>query len=275
MTGTQRIAPMSATGDFEDQYRRQRLPHDVRVAGIVIGAAQLSHVLLLNDWALFGPTPTFWSLLAVRAGFGLLSGMAWMHLSRNPAAGKFDLTLLVWCLALGALTSFVATTRPPGVGITTMLGVLIVTIFYTFVPLPLRWQMVAAIALSTASILYATRVAPAAGEIPLRTLVIILVIVNVVGIGASRDVQAWRRLSFGGLLAERNLRADLEKALSEVRTLRGLLPICSHCKKIRNESGDWEKVEAYIRQRSDASFSHGICPECMQNHYGDLGPAPF
>jgi hypothetical protein len=61
----------------------------------------------------------------------------------------------------------------------------------------------------------------------------------------------------------------LRAALSEVRTLEGLIPICSHCKKVRDDDGFWEAVETYISSRSDALFSHGICTECGPRLYGD------
>jgi PAS domain S-box-containing protein len=63
---------------------------------------------------------------------------------------------------------------------------------------------------------------------------------------------------------------ELEMALREVRTLRGLLPICMHCKKIRDDAGRWTPVEHYVRARTEAKFSHGICPDCVEHHYGDL-----
>ena len=60
-------------------------------------------------------------------------------------------------------------------------------------------------------------------------------------------------------------RADnLEKAYNEIRTLRGILPICSSCKNIRNDQGYWQKVETYVRDHTEASFSHGYCPECAE-----------
>lgn len=59
----------------------------------------------------------------------------------------------------------------------------------------------------------------------------------------------------------------LETALSEVKTLRGILPICSFCKRIRDEQGSWSQVDEYVRSRSEAEFSHGICPECLKAHY--------
>jgi len=70
--------------------------------------------------------------------------------------------------------------------------------------------------------------------------------------------------------AEARTTAELREALHNVRTLQGLLPICAHCKKIRNDDGYWQQVESYIGQRSDARFSHGICPDCAQEHYSEL-----
>jgi len=60
--------------------------------------------------------------------------------------------------------------------------------------------------------------------------------------------------------------AELQQALANVRTLRGLLPICAWCKQIRDDDGYWQGVEAYIQARSDAEFTHGICPECFEKH---------
>jgi len=64
--------------------------------------------------------------------------------------------------------------------------------------------------------------------------------------------------------------ADRERALREVKTLRGILPICSFCKKIRDDRGAWDQVEVYVRQHTEANFSHGICPECLHTHYSDV-----
>jgi len=60
---------------------------------------------------------------------------------------------------------------------------------------------------------------------------------------------------------------ELQSALANVRTLRGLIPICANCKKIRDDSGYWSDVEKYISEHSDADFTHGICPDCMKKLY--------
>lgn len=65
------------------------------------------------------------------------------------------------------------------------------------------------------------------------------------------------------------LNDSLKKALSEVKTLRGFLPICSSCKKIRDDSGYWNRIETYIRHHSEAEFSHSICPDCAAKLFSD------
>lgn len=57
---------------------------------------------------------------------------------------------------------------------------------------------------------------------------------------------------------------EVEEALEQIDTLRGILPICMHCKKIRDDDGFWDQVETHASRHSDAQFSHGICPECYQ-----------
>lgn len=60
---------------------------------------------------------------------------------------------------------------------------------------------------------------------------------------------------------------ELQNALSEIKTLRGILPICSFCKKVRTDDGYWEQVDVYIHKHSEANISHGICKDCMKVQY--------
>ncbi|MBI5381691.1 MAG: GAF domain-containing protein [Opitutae bacterium] len=68
----------------------------------------------------------------------------------------------------------------------------------------------------------------------------------------------------------RKVAADLARALANVRTLAGFLPICAYCKKVRDDAGYWSQVETFMRQRTDLQFSHSICPSCVQVHFPDL-----
>ena len=82
---------------------------------------------------------------------------------------------------------------------------------------------------------------------------------------------------FSDMLELRRLNAELQarnqelqEALDNVKVLRGLLPICSSCKKIRDDQGYWRQLEAYIRDHSEAEFSHGLCPDCARRLYPEF-----
>jgi hypothetical protein len=85
-------------------------------------------------------------------------------------------------------------------------------------------------------------------------------------------------MTVGGLLVliglvflnAQRLSNDVSQARQEVRQLTGLLPICANCKKIRDDSGDWQRLEEYIQDHSEADFTHSICPECARELYPEL-----
>ena len=81
-----------------------------------------------------------------------------------------------------------------------------------------------------------------------------------------RDVSEQRRAE---IAREQTLR-ELQEVLAEVKTLKGLLPICAGCKRIRDDQGYWNQIEAYISTRSDARFTHSMCPECVEKFYGNI-----
>jgi len=87
------------------------------------------------------------------------------------------------------------------------------------------------------------------------------------GIGASIGVALMRKQEEE---EKEKLIAELKEALSNVRLLSGLLPICASCKKIRDDRGYWNQIEAYIKEHSGADFSHSICPECAKKLYPEL-----
>ena len=63
--------------------------------------------------------------------------------------------------------------------------------------------------------------------------------------------------------------AELEKAMGDIKTLKGIITTCANCKSIRNTQGQWEPVEMYIQRHTDAEFSHGLCQECQNELYGE------
>jgi PAS domain S-box-containing protein len=88
--------------------------------------------------------------------------------------------------------------------------------------------------------------------------------------GSNRDISDRKRAE----VERENLIHDLQEALSKVKMLSGLLPICASCKKIRDDKGYWKQIESYIRDHSEAVFSHGICPDCAKKEYPELYAKP-
>jgi PAS domain-containing protein len=84
-------------------------------------------------------------------------------------------------------------------------------------------------------------------------------------LGLVRDISERKRAT-----EEREkLIAELREALDNIKTLRGLVPICANCKKIRDDKGYWQQVEVYVRDHSEATFTHGLCPECAKLLFPD------
>ncbi len=92
-----------------------------------------------------------------------------------------------------------------------------------------------------------------------------------------RGVPFYRDGEFAGFIGscidvDESVRARMELAErheAEIDTLRGLLPICAHCKRIRDEQGEWHQIETYVSAHSDADFTHGVCPDCLEEHFQD------
>ena len=91
-----------------------------------------------------------------------------------------------------------------------------------------------------------------------------IIIPNIMGYWISVHYGRVRRTSYQYLINER-------KARDEIQTLKGIIPICSYCKNIRSDEGSWEQLESYMKDHSDAEFSHGICPDCLQQLRIDHG----
>jgi len=86
-------------------------------------------------------------------------------------------------------------------------------------------------------------------------------------VGAADYVK--KPFNFDELLARIETHINLKKANDKIKTLSGLLPICGHCKKIRDDKGYWNQIESYIQENSEAIFSHSICQDCAKEYYPD------
>lgn len=76
-------------------------------------------------------------------------------------------------------------------------------------------------------------------------------------------------------LTEVRRRAELAEAMASIRTLKGLLPVCSWCRRVRTDAGYWEQMESYISAHTEATFTHGLCRECEQQHFSEFSNSPM
>jgi hypothetical protein len=149
-------------------------------------------------------------------------------------------------------------------GIPSALDVSVVIVAATTWAFGSRWGVaVVAVDLSLGVLLFATGALKA--DVPAGVELIPGALTDVfvwVAVAALRQAE-FRRAATEAELREKN--AELETTLAEVKELRGMLPICAWCKCIRDVSGMWSKLETYLAKHSHATFTHGICPKCLEN----------
>ncbi len=101
--------------------------------------------------------------------------------------------------------------------------------------------------------------------------VTVLLFVNAVGVFmVYRRVTLEREIGIRFRAEQRSVLAA-RQAIADLRALRGIIPICSHCGQVRSEVGDWQQLEQYLAEHTEADFSHGVCPDCIREHYSGSG----
>jgi hypothetical protein len=236
-----------------DQASRERRQAIFALAlGIVFTLA-----FIPTDRKLLGDSPTFWYLLWARlAQVAFSAGLIWASRAGLSPTAR-DRGLLVWAIAGNVLTWAIGLTRPD----VYFMGYIFTTLFlllllYFVAPLPASYQTAAALLalVGNGYLLFGLHadLEPAL----IRSVVLSYLATCLIGTTVSRSLHHLKREQFA--------------ALAEVKTLQGILPICSHCKNVRNDEGYWQDVTVYVREHSEAEFSHGICPDCAEAHFGDV-----
>ena len=231
-----------------------RLASDRRLAGNGLALLLVPAIWFIRtDFLLFGND---WSLLRQRLLLRVTLvvipavGFVVMRAVRTRAAYSQAVFWLAFLIA--AVTLGLNVIRPAGSGLPLRSPMLVLCILYFAMPDSPRRQCAAPLGLSIG--LMALRLTRLAGG----------------GIDVGGDIIAIGALNVLGILAVAR-RARLDTATSavvgELKTLQGIIPICSHCRKLRSEVGDWQQLERYFQERGDALFSHGICPDCLAAIY--------
>jgi hypothetical protein len=138
-------------------------------------------------------------------------------------------------------------------------------------PVPLRIQIVPTVLYVCAMIWIIVRFRDPTYSSESTNAIITICTCMIAGYFCSRFLGRIQRSRYLHFVRERDTRAELEESLATIKQLSGILPICSHCFNIRDEEDNWHRVEAYVQNRTDARFTHTICPKCHTAHYSDEG----
>jgi len=247
------------------QHQDFRQAQAALLAGMFIALAFIS-----TDYEIVSPQ-SFRTLLVARVVFALASATILLLFRRPMSPEARRLILFGWVLCGAVLMGTIGFTRTSEYFAGQVLMVnFILLLVYLVVPLSLRIQVICGLLFTVDDFyLLLTRHMDINGAM-LRAMFLTYVLTNIMGIVTSRNRQSLKREQFVLLERETALRAKLEAALAAVKTLEGILPICSYCRKIRNEEGAWEPLDRYVRSHSEAEFSHGICPDCLVPLMRDL-----
>jgi len=253
--------------ELEADYRAGERAHDVRTArAVALLTVVVSIPLGIVDLASQRPSALFVLLMAARAAVAAGALLVYLRIPSLTSPRARDRIILLWSVIFAGAGAAIVLTRPPGFGRPLAMGVVLIAAFALVIPASYRYQLAAVAALVVSFI--AARVAQGpTGTFALLSTAGALVVGVALTLYASLGKQQARRELFLAMHEQRTLREALELALAEIRTLRGIVPICSFCHKIRDEFGEWHRMEAYVSERTHAEFSHGFCPTCEETHY--------
>jgi hypothetical protein len=258
--------------EVEQRYARQRLGEEVVGTRALIGVAAVVDVALAwNDFALFGPSAQLAALLLARGALVATACALIYWIGTDAARARTDWALRAigaWATALALQNLYAALTRPPDFGAPEAVALVQLMAYYVFLPLGFVSRIFPALLLSGCLIALVTWLRPPSRSNEPPVLVGLTLATNLVGLIGSRSLDRARRQQFLALEREQALREALAEAL--LKTLRGVVEICAHCKQVRDETGKWVRVEAYVRDRSYADFSHAICPQCLRTNFPEV-----
>ncbi|MBI3568013.1 MAG: hypothetical protein HY084_07415 [Gemmatimonadetes bacterium] len=270
--GFQTTQDTLAAAEVADDFAQHLLPQAIPQARAVVAVVTAAIVVFaLSDYDIFGFSRTFWVLSAFRAVLVVCGVVAFTRLRPDVSSRTLRTTLFVYTLLVAGFFTALAPIRTLETLSYPLVGLALVMLSYLILPLPPRLQFWPAIVASSGVMWWAFH----GGATALMRIATSVVFVggNVAGSLVSSQLRSWQRRHFLALRGQADAVARLEQALAEVRALRGILPICSFCKNVRDDRGYWQEVEVYMRAHSTTEFSHSICPECLHEHYPEHAAA--
>ena len=260
-----------ASPEMESAYQAAELPSELKRARFLLCLTAFGVLLFLyHDYATFGLSTGLYIINGLRFAFFACVGLALLSLRPPATAQKLEIWMIVACtlLALGVLFAYASR---PIERMNHAAAILLTLTFAMMVPMRFGYRVIASSTFAAASCLVLFSKRP---EFFIGSAVVIITGFSVaLGLTTAASMNRVQRQRFAAHQNEIQLRLKLESASAEIKTLRGMLPICAACKKIRQDDGIWRQIEAYLREHTEAQFTHGICPDCRARLYSETTPA--
>lgn len=209
-------------------------------------------------------------LLMLRiAGFAL-AGLLILAVLRLRTRARLGTVLMVGSFLAVALALAVHALRPVDSLSPFFFELFLLVCLYQIHPVRWRSQAIAASALTLGVFVMLALRSDWTLTVERNAIITIFLAANVLGVVTGRARAGAERREEEYVEREQRVRKTLEETLLELRVLREILPICSHCRRVRDEHGAWAGLEEYIRRHTDSKFSHGICQDCAEQHLADV-----
>lgn len=243
--------------------------------------ALLCMVFFIVDIMTLGHQAALYRLLSVRLlTLAILAGAAEYIRRRQHYFDGYPYLVLACQLWMAVTIWLLAVLRQMPTAYLAVNTILLTLVFYQFLNNRFAFTVAAGIFMALGSM--------AVAHLHLQMLptelvgsIFFLTLINYLGIAILRSNNRAKRREYLALMRHEQISREREKlihqlqtALAEVKTLQGFLPICAHCHKIRNDKGYWEAIEKYIQERTEAQFSHSLCPECSKTLYAQFKDKP-
>ncbi|MDH5235937.1 MAG: hypothetical protein OEW77_13365 [Gemmatimonadota bacterium] len=269
-TGADTIADTIAQLDalrFEHKRRLIAVLAALFILPIIVFAAIDVRLIGRDDPRLLGLVVI--RVLALALAGGLAYGL--LRLRDERLFGR--IALVIGFLIVGLLLA-VHLLRPPALLTPYFFETIMIVALYA--GLPSRWQLqlIPALLIAAYGIVLLFTWHRDASVVERAAIITALLLANGVGIVVAWHWRWYEQREEALLARETESQEALMRTTAELRTLQKILPICSHCRQVRDGAGAWAELEAYVHTHSDTRFSHGICPDCMAKHFPDEATAP-
>ena len=245
----------------------------LRIALVVWGSMLMLYAI--SDYTALGLTRPFYYLLAWRVTISVALLILFFYI--RPERNLFKVSYPVTFVAMAGFSGYMLLFfYRPDVTVWTVV-VMMLQLVALLIFIPIRFIMSFSVSLYAVAITMLACYARGFTISGLVGLFILLILPVVIGASTASRLGILQRREYVHLMKVQKINqemeksnADLQKALSEVKQLSGMLPICAHCKKIRDDRGYWNQIEEYIKNHSQAEFSHSLCPECAKSLYPEF-----